>query len=65
LNEALASLERASSLAPAHAGAWTQRGTLLKDMGRRSEAAAAFERAIELEPMNPTFLRDAAQIEAT
>jgi predicted TPR repeat methyltransferase len=48
LDEALVSLDRALALAPATAGAWTQRGSLLKDMGREAEAAAAFERAIEL-----------------
>jgi len=36
------------ALAPALAGAWTQRGSLLKDMGRNNEAASAFERALEL-----------------
>ncbi len=48
LDEALHCLDQVRALAPMHAGAWTQRGTVLKDLGHRAEAAAAFERALEL-----------------
>jgi len=48
LPDALRSLDQALARAPAHAGASSQRGWVLKDLGRTEEAAAAFKRAVEL-----------------
>ena len=45
---ALDSYDQALSIAPALADAWGHRGGLLKDMGRKQEAATSLRRAIEL-----------------
>lgn len=45
---ALDSYDQALAIAPALADAWGHRGGLLKDMGRKQEAATSLRRAIEL-----------------
>ncbi len=47
--EAAEMLEVATLLSPGNARAWHNRGLVLEAMGRRSEAAACFRRAAELE----------------
>ena len=39
---------RALEIDPGHAGLWSQRGSLLRELGRLDEAAECFERALAL-----------------
>ena len=48
LNEAVRAMDAAIVIDAAHAPAWLQRGTWLLDLDRLVDAAAAFERALEL-----------------
>ena len=48
LNEAVRAIDAAIVIDAAHAPAWLQRGTWLLDLDRLGDAAAAFERALEL-----------------
>lgn len=45
-DEALQALDRALALDPALAEAWSQRGSLLRDIGQHAEAARCFEQAL-------------------
>ena len=49
-HEALASYDRAVSLKPNYADAWTNRGMSLLALDRRPDAVASFRRALELQP---------------
>jgi len=48
VREALESLDRTVEIAPSLAPAWTERGSLLRELNRLDEAAACFEKALAL-----------------
>ena len=39
---------------PAHVEAWTNRGTVLQELGRSAEALLSFDRALALTPLHVT-----------
>jgi predicted O-linked N-acetylglucosamine transferase (SPINDLY family) len=54
--EALGQFERATTLDPRDAAAWTNRGHVLADQGRHDEARASYQAALALEPEAPGLL---------
>ncbi|TWT85447.1 TPR repeat-containing protein YrrB [Posidoniimonas polymericola] len=65
LEEALQHFEAAAALAPDDAGIATCRADLLVDMGRYSQAASGYVRAIEIDPADPIAHRNLAWLQAT
>ena len=51
---ALAAYDRALDLDPTNADAWTNKGGMLRSLGRDDEAVVAYARALELDPTNAT-----------
>ena len=49
-DEALANFDQAITLNPNHAGAYSNRGSVLQDLNRFDEALASYDRAITLNP---------------
>ncbi|MCC2977362.1 tetratricopeptide repeat protein [Sphingomonas sp. PL-96] len=59
---ALADIEAALALVPARGSAHSIHGTILRDLDRLDEAAAAFDRALAFEPSRATALRGRARV---
>jgi Flp pilus assembly protein TadD len=59
---ALQQFQNSVRLAPEFAGAWGNLGVTLRRLGNLNEAFAAYERALALEPDNPTVLTNVAAI---
>jgi tetratricopeptide (TPR) repeat protein len=52
-NEALAALDKATSIDPDLADAWANRGAVLWELRRYDEAIASLEKALAIDPDHP------------
>ena len=58
----MASYDRAIALNPDYAGAYSNRGVVLREIGRHEEALASFERALAIRPDHADALHDRGNV---